>query len=101
MNAVTDDRTDAELAHLAGGVGNDPVIIVEQYSEAPIGEDFLDAAFHRQKFFFGQFYKSKKLNALGRACTLSASQQAKQLEKEGKPPKAAELPVAGDAAGAI
>ena len=54
MHAVADDRANAKFAHLAGGVSDDLVLVVEQDGEASIGKNFLDDAFDRQQFFFGQ-----------------------------------------------
>lgn len=42
-------------AHLPGGVGDDPVIVVEMDAKAPVWKDFLDLAIDDQEVFLGQF----------------------------------------------
>jgi hypothetical protein len=54
MDPVADHRTDAETPHLAGGVGDDPVIVVERHSETAIGENLVDQPFDGEQFFLGQ-----------------------------------------------
>lgn len=54
MDPVAHDRADAKFAHLASRVGDNLVLVIEQDGEASIGENFLDDAFDRQQFFFGQ-----------------------------------------------
>ena len=55
MHPVAHDRPDAKFAHLAGSVGDDLMLVIEQDGEASIGKNFLDDAFYRQQFFFGQW----------------------------------------------
>ena len=42
MDPVADNRLDAEAAHLAGGIGDDPVLVVEHHAEAAVGENLVD-----------------------------------------------------------
>src|SRR5512139_1712610 len=56
-NPVAHDRPDAKLAHLAGRVGDDPMVVLQHDAEATIGEDFVDLAFEGQKILFGHRVK--------------------------------------------
>lgn len=58
MHPVAHDRADAKFAHLAGSVGDNLVLVVEPDCEASVGKNFLDDAFYRQQFFFGQWLES-------------------------------------------
>jgi len=40
LDAIADHRADAETPHLAGGVGDDLVVILQLDAEAPVGENF-------------------------------------------------------------
>src|SRR5690606_20876131 len=44
---------DSELAHLASGIGDDPVLIVEHDAKASIGHDLVDIALEGHQFFLG------------------------------------------------
>src|SRR6218665_1271042 len=47
------------LAHLAAGVGDQLVTVVQGYAKARVGEDFRHRALHFGQFFFGHFYLFK------------------------------------------
>src|SRR5665647_676374 len=50
-HAVTDSGADAELAHLAGGVGQHLVLVIELYPEIPVRQHFGHRAVEFQQFF--------------------------------------------------
>src|SRR6202012_2295680 len=53
---VAGQHANAVLAHLAGGVGDDDVVIGDQlHAEGRIGQKLLDDALELQQFFFGQW----------------------------------------------
>ena len=54
MYAVSNDRTDTVATHLACGVADDAVLIIECHAEASVGQDLVDRAFHRNELFFRQ-----------------------------------------------
>lgn len=54
MHPVAHHRADTKFAHLASSVGDNLVLVIEPDGEASIGKNFLDDAFNRQQFFFGQ-----------------------------------------------
>src|SRR5688500_5603158 len=54
MDPVADHRADAEAPHLAGGVGDDPVIVVEPDAEAAVGEDLVDQPLDGEDLFLRQ-----------------------------------------------
>lgn len=45
MNPVPYYRADAEFSHLASGIGDNPVFVVQQNGKSPVGEDFFDLPF--------------------------------------------------------
>jgi len=47
-NPVAHHRADAKLAHLARGVGDDPVFVFQHDAEAPVREDLVDLAIEGQ-----------------------------------------------------
>src|ERR1700733_3580851 len=53
---VAGENADAVLAHLAGGMGDDDVVIGDQlHAEGRIGQKLFDDALELQQFFFGQW----------------------------------------------
>src|SRR6218665_2003284 len=54
-------REDADMvrAHLAAGVGDQLVTVVQGYAKARGGQDFGHRALHFDQFFFGHFYLFK------------------------------------------
>src|SRR5262245_10967643 len=50
-DAITGQRPDAALAHLASGVGDDLMAILQLYAETTIGQYLLDQAIELQEFF--------------------------------------------------
>ena len=52
VNAVADDRTNAVPPHLAGSIGNDPILVVEHHSEPAVRQNLVDDALDRKEFFF-------------------------------------------------
>ena len=66
---VADTRADAELAHLAGRVGQDFVIIVELHPEVAVRENLGDGTVKFQQLFFRHPVDSNCLTvAGGRRC---------------------------------
>ena len=55
-HAVADAGADAELAHLAGRVGEDLVIVVELHAEVSVRQHFGDRAVEFQHLFFGHAF---------------------------------------------
>jgi hypothetical protein len=53
VDAIADNGADAEFPHLAGRVGDDPVLVLKNNAEAAIGKDFIDLALKGHKIFFG------------------------------------------------
>src|SRR5579871_2636237 len=49
---VTHRGADAVLAHLAGGVDEHDAVSFDPHAKLSAGEDFLDDAFHLDRFFF-------------------------------------------------
>ena len=54
MHAVADDRTNSVSAHLTRGVGNQAMIVIENYAKTSIRQDLFDRAFHGNEFFLRQ-----------------------------------------------
>ena len=54
QHLVADEHADAVLAHLARGVAEDFVIVLELDPEHRVGEQFHHAAAHFEQFFLGQ-----------------------------------------------
>ena len=52
QHLVAGQHADAVLAHLAGGVGDDLVVVFELHAERRVGQQFADRARKFQKFFF-------------------------------------------------
>src|ERR1700743_3923576 len=53
---VAGQHADAVLAHLAGGMGDNDVVIGDQlHAEGRIGQKLFDDALELQQFFFGQW----------------------------------------------
>ena len=48
MDPIANDRLDAETPHFAGGIGNDPMFVVETHAEAPIGIYLVDQSLDGQ-----------------------------------------------------
>jgi len=48
LNPVAQYRPDAETPHPAGGISDNPMLVVEQDAKASVGQDFLDQAIERQ-----------------------------------------------------
>src|SRR5580693_6856110 len=53
-NSIAGEDTDTVFLHPTGGIGQSFVPIVELYSEAGVGEQFLYGAFELDQVFFGQ-----------------------------------------------
>ena len=51
---VTSQHANAVLAHLAAGVGNQLVAVVQRDAKTGIGQNFIHSALHFNQFFFGQ-----------------------------------------------
>src|SRR5690606_32243138 len=49
MDPIAHHRADAEPAHLASGIGNDPVPVVEHDAETAVGHDLVDLAFEGEQ----------------------------------------------------
>ena len=58
-HAVADAGADAELAHLAGRVGEDLVVVVELHAEVSVRQHLGDGAVEFQHFFLGHAFLSK------------------------------------------
>ena len=54
---VAHDRPDAEFAHPASRIGDDPMVVFKHDAETTIGQDFVDLAFEGQEILFGQRIK--------------------------------------------
>lgn len=52
--AVSNDRSDAIATHLSCSVADKTMPIVEGDAEAPVGQDLVDRALHRNELFFRQ-----------------------------------------------
>ena len=55
MDAIAHHRPDAEFPHLAGGVGDDLVIVFQHDAEAPVRKDFRDLAFEGHQILFDHY----------------------------------------------
>src|SRR5205085_2869039 len=63
---VASQNTDAVLAHLASGMGDDDVVIGDQFhAEGRIGQQLLDDALELQQFFLGQWVLLKPFASRG------------------------------------
>src|ERR1051326_2981856 len=63
---VAGQHTDAVLAHLAGGMGDDHVIIGDQlHAEVRVWEEFFHDPLELQHFFFGQWVLLKPFASRG------------------------------------
>jgi hypothetical protein len=65
MDPVTNDGSNSEATHLAGGIGDDPTLIVEYHAEPAVRQHLIDRAFDRQQLFFRHAQSS--------ACTMRMS----------------------------
>lgn len=54
VHAISNDRADPVTAHLPGRIGYNPVLIVECYAEASIGQNLINLAFHQNELFLRQ-----------------------------------------------
>jgi len=54
VNSVAHDRTNAKAAHFPGGIGDDPILIIEQNPEPAIRQNFVDNSLDGEQFFFRQ-----------------------------------------------
>ena len=52
-DAIAGQDTDAVLAHLSGGVGNDFMVVVELHAKRRVGQKLGNGAFEFQQFFLG------------------------------------------------
>jgi hypothetical protein len=55
MILVAHHGADAVLLHLAGGVGQHFVVVLQAHPEAALGEQLGDFTFELDKIFFGQW----------------------------------------------
>jgi hypothetical protein len=58
MNPVADNGSNAITPHLAGGVSDDPTLVIEHHSEPAVGQDLVNDPFDGEQFFFGQGRRS-------------------------------------------
>lgn len=93
MHSITYDRTDAEFAHLARSVGDEPMAVVQQNAKAPVGQNFVYLAFQAEQFFFRQrVVPSRQLFTRRKKCAA----EPKKREKEEKTVRRLSISVAGD-----
>ena len=53
MDAITHNGSDAETPHLAGGIGDNLMVILQTDAEAPVWKNFGDQAFEGHEILFG------------------------------------------------
>jgi hypothetical protein len=73
VDAVANDGADAETPHLAGGVGDDAMLVVELNPETAVRVDFVDDAFDGEHFFLCQDHTGNRLRAHASFGSLSAT----------------------------
>lgn len=54
LNTVSDHGTDAGSPHLACGIGDDLMAVIQMDAEAPIRKFFIDRTVEDEKIFLGQ-----------------------------------------------
>jgi hypothetical protein len=50
MNPVADNGSNAITPHLAGGVSDDPTLVIEHHSEPAVGQDLVNDPFDGEQF---------------------------------------------------
>src|SRR4029453_19212440 len=67
QHLVAGEDADAVLAHLAGGMAEDLVAVLQLHAEHRVGQQLDDLPAHFEKFFLGHSHPCKKSAALNRS----------------------------------
>jgi hypothetical protein len=88
VHPVADDGADAEAPHLAGGVSDDAMLVVEHHGEAAVRQYLFDDAFDGEEFFlrqdlFRQQADGREIDALAIAAAVRHALQSDEAGDAG------------------